>query len=154
MPQCAALLSFESKFLKLPHNAALYGTMAQKKKAPANQPPKGGRRNHSRFAHLYLEVCRLRAKRLTWQEITDLLGKKEGVTIERTALWRMWRNRQTGAVPHEFVSDSEQSSAGLSDLNQPASLRESPKPETEQSWLEESPETPASRVVLKVRGKR
>lgn len=71
---------------------------------PKHEYPIGGRRNHSRFAHLYDDVCRLRAKRLTWQEIADQLSAPEREKLNRTALWKMWDNRQRGAVRVEHVA--------------------------------------------------
>lgn len=59
---------------------------------------KGGRRSHSRYAHLYPEIVKLRAKRMTWDEITQHISNKTGEAVPRQSLYDMYRNRQSGAV--------------------------------------------------------
>ncbi|MES2704979.1 MAG: hypothetical protein V4726_00090 [Verrucomicrobiota bacterium] len=118
-------------------------------------PPSGGRRNHSRFAPLYEEICRLRAKRLTWQEIAEKLSLREGVKLNRTALWKMWDNRQRGAVREEFMPPEPQVSPlpaprrGLSSGG-PDSAQ---NPEVADESLGITPEQP-EKVILKVRSRK
>ena len=59
----------------------------------------GGKRGHSRYAPHYLEVCKLHSQGMTWEEIAaKLLETTTLGTVDRSALFRMWQNRQKGAV--------------------------------------------------------
>lgn len=121
-----------------------------------SSPPTGGRRNHSRFAPFYEEVCRLRAKRFTWQEIADHLSLREGVPINRTALWKMWDNRQRGAVRTEYVpvpiaaNPSQNQVSSISD--EPEALLSSSSPEAEEDEILGITPAASPGIVLKVRG--
>lgn len=60
--------------------------------------PQGGVRGHSKYAPYYREVCVLHGQGLKWETIAAELEKKHALKIDRTALLRMWRNRQQGVV--------------------------------------------------------
>lgn len=67
----------------------------------SSKKPIGGKRNHSRYAHLFREVIRLRAMGKTWSEISAALTKNEGVKVPKTSLYCMWQTRNSGAVKME-----------------------------------------------------
>jgi len=154
VPQSAANFRNRRKALQLRNNAELYGTMRKQSPGTKSSPPSGGRRNHSRFAPLYEEICRLRARRLTWQEIADKLGAREGVKLNRTALWKMWDHRQRGTVRREYFpppSVAEKEPESVSDPPTTAAIPASPSAElSEDELLGIAPSSPP-KVVLKVR---